>query len=266
MSKILVIGDAHAKPDTDLSRFTWLGRMVVDEQPDYIIDMGDWEDMPSLSSYDMGKMSYEGRRYKRDLESAWEGRKLFNSPIADYNQRKKSNKERQYRPTKIALGGNHFERRVNRAIELAPMLEGTISVNDNYCEEYGWDYVPFLEPITIEGFTFNHYFQGNGTSNPIAMGKYPAQTLLREKHTSCVMGHNHLLDVSTDINAREERIWGFSAGCYFEHWEDYAGRNNARWWRGILILDGAKNGDIGGYRTISLARIKELYGGTDNNS
>lgn len=266
MSKILIIGDAHAKPDTDLSRFTWLGRMIVDEKPNYIIDMGDWEDMPSLSSYDIGKMSYEGRRYKRDLESAWKARELLNEPIREYNSRKKLNKERQYRPTQIALGGNHFERRVKRAIELAPMLEGTISVEDNRVSDWGWEYIPFLTPITIEGITFSHYFQGNGTSNPIGMGKYPAQTLLREKHTSCVMGHNHLFDIANDVNGKEERIWAISAGCYFEHWEDYAGRNNQRWWRGILVLDVVKNGEIQAYRAIDLKRIKELYANTNNNN
>jgi len=234
--------------------------MIVDIQPDVIIDMGDFEDMPSLSSYDKGKMSYEGRRYKRDLEAAHKARELLNGPISEYNKRKKLNKERQYRPSKIALGGNHFERRVTTAIELAPMLEGTISVRDNRCEDFGWEYIPFLEPITLDGFTYSHYFQGNGTSNPIGMGKYPAQVMLREKHTSCVMGHNHLFDVANDLNAREERIWAFSAGCYFDHWEDYAGRNNNRWWRGILVLDGVKDGRLESYQAISLDRIKEKYG------
>lgn len=234
--------------------------MIVKEQPDVIIEMGDFEDMPSLSSYDLGKMSYEGRRYKRDLEAAWEARELLNEPIRSYNERKKLNKEKQYRPVQIALGGNHFERRVKRAIELAPMLEGTISVEDNRCADFGWDYIPFLEPITIDGITYCHYFQGNGTSNPIGMGKYPAQTLLREKHTSCVMGHNHLFDIANDLNAREERIWAIAAGCYFEHWEEYANRNNKRWWRGILILDDVRNGEIRSYRAIDIQRVKELYG------
>lgn len=260
MAKHLICGDAHAKPDTDLSRFTWLGRLIIDEKPDIIIDMGDFEDMPSLSSYDMGKKSYEGRRYKRDLESAWEARTLVNAPTLEYNNRQKANKQRGYQPKKIALGGNHFEKRVKRAIELSPMLEGTISVKDNRAEEFGWEYIPFLEPITIDGFTYCHYFQGNGTSNPIAMGKYPAQTILREKHTSCIMGHNHILDIASDVNGREERIWGISAGCYFDHWEDYAGRNNKRWWRGLLILDDVKDGTFGQHRILSMDYIKRKYG------
>lgn len=227
--------------------------------PDVIIELGDWEDMPSLSSYDKGTMSYEGRRYKRDLEAAHKARELLNGPISEYNQRKKLNKERQYRPTKIALGGNHFERRVKRAIELAPMLEGTISVEDNRAKEFGWEYIPFLEPVTFDGFTYCHYYQGNGSANPIGTGKYPAQVMLREKHTSCVMGHNHLFDVANDLNAREERIWAISSGCYFEHWEEYAGRNNNRWWRGVIILEGVKDGGLREVRAIDISRVKELY-------
>jgi hypothetical protein len=192
--------------------------------------------------------------------AAYEARKLLDEPLSEYKERKKRNKEKQYNPIQVALGGNHFERRVKRAIELSPMLEGTISVEDNHASEYGWEYIPFLEPITLNGITYCHYFQGNGTSNPIGMGKYPAQTLLREKHTSCVMGHNHLLDISNDLNAREERIWAISSGCYFEHWEDYAGRNNNRWWRGILILDDVRDGDIGAYRVLDIQSIKEKYG------
>ena len=64
----VVIGDAHAKPDVPNDRFTWLGKYLLDLRLSYpeadikAIDLGDWEDMPSLSSYDIGKMSYEGRR------------------------------------------------------------------------------------------------------------------------------------------------------------------------------------------------------------
>ena len=74
--KHLVIGDSHAKPGISNRRFEWLGKLILDEKPDVIIDIGDFEDMPSLSSYDVGKKSYEGRRYIKDLESAWEARAL----------------------------------------------------------------------------------------------------------------------------------------------------------------------------------------------
>ncbi len=260
MTNILIVGDAHAKPGTDLSRFTWLSKYVIDTKPDVIIDMGDWEDMPSLCSYDKGTKSYEGRRYKEDIKAARKAREMFNAPLSDYNDHARSIKKRQYQPSLLALGCNHFEKRVRRAIEYSPELEGLISENDHGCEEFGWERIPFLEPVTVAGFTFSHYFQGNGTANPLAMGKHPASVLLREKHTSCVMGHNHLLDFATDLNGRDERLWGISAGCFFDHWEVYAGRNNKRWWRGVITLKGASHGDVRGIETITIETLKEKYG------
>lgn len=135
---ILVIPDAHAKPDVPNDRFDWVGRWVVDNKPDVIVELGDWEDMPSLSSYDIGKKSYEGRRYRKDLESAWDARERFISPLKSLNLQQKRNKEKQYRPSCYALGGNHFEGRIKRAIELSPMLEGTIGVEDGRHKEFGW--------------------------------------------------------------------------------------------------------------------------------
>lgn len=259
MSTYLLIGDAHAKPNTDLARFHWLGRFIVDRKPDVIIDMGDWEDMPSLCKYDKGTKSYEGRRYKLDVAAAWRAREIVDSHISHYNDRQRRLKERLYKPTLYSLGCNHFEKRVRRTIEYSPELEGMISDNDHRCADWGWERIDFLEPLVSDGFVFSHYFQGNGTANPIGMGKFPANILLREKHCSSVMGHNHLLDVSTTLDGRDNRLWAFSTGCFFDQWEDYAGRNNLTWWRGLVVLNDVKDGDISGYETISLQKLQQQY-------
>ena len=51
---LLVIPDCHAAPEYDNDRFTALGNFIVDEQPNIIVCLGDFGDMPSLSSYDKG--------------------------------------------------------------------------------------------------------------------------------------------------------------------------------------------------------------------
>ena len=66
---LLVIPDCHAAPEYDNDRFTALGKFIVDEQPDIIVCLGDFGDMPSLSSYDKGTKGFEGRRFKKDVES-----------------------------------------------------------------------------------------------------------------------------------------------------------------------------------------------------
>lgn len=60
--RILVIGDTQIKPDVDLSYMTAVGRYIADKQPDVVVHIGDSIDFPSLSSYDKGKKSFEGRR------------------------------------------------------------------------------------------------------------------------------------------------------------------------------------------------------------
>lgn len=76
--KHLIIPDAHAKPGVDNDRFEWLGRYIYDEKPDVVVCIGDFADMESLSSYDKGKKSFEGRRYLKDIEAAVDAQeKLF---------------------------------------------------------------------------------------------------------------------------------------------------------------------------------------------
>ena len=264
----VIIGDSHSKPEMSNRRFDWLGNFLLDivkDNPDSdvtTIDMGDWEDMPSLSSYDVGKKCYEGRRYIRDLEAGWDARIRTDKPISEYNERAKRNHEKRLTLRKVALGGNHFERRVQRVVEGSPMLDGVISISDNRCADFGWEYVPFLVPITIDGVTYVHYWQGRGTSQPIGMGKFSAQVLLREKHTSTVTGHNHVLDFATQRNAAGDRVLGISAGCYLdpEQHEDYAGQNNDNWWRGIIILRDVFSGWArGGIEFIPIEELRRKY-------
>ncbi len=269
MQTHIIVGDAHAKPEVSNRRFDWLGQFVLDyglSHPDEdvtLIDMGDWEDMPSLSSYDIGKKCYEGRRYKLDLEAAWDARARVNKPIDDFNAKAKKNHERRFSVRKVALGGNHFERRVQRVTENSPMLDGVVGVADNRCADFGWEYVPFLTPIVIDGISYVHYWQGQGTSQPIGLGKFSAQVLLREKHTSTITGHNHKLDFATALNGNGERLLGISAGCYLdpEQHEDYAGQNNANWWRGIIVLRGVDKGwPHGGFTIVPIEELQRKYG------
>lgn len=270
MNVHLIIGDAHAKPGVSNERFSMAGLLAASlaSVPDTkltIIDMGDWEDMHSLSSYDMGKKSYEGRRYIADLEAAWDARAKFNEPLDRLFKQAKANHKPRPKVRKVALGGNHFEKRINRVVEGTPMLEGVVSVSDNRCKEFGWEYIPFLTPINIDGIMYVHYWQGQGTSNPIAMGKFPSQVLMREKHVSTLVGHNHLLDLATGVNARGERILTGSVGCFLDpnQQEEYAGvQGNKQWWRGLIVLYDVVDGyPQEGWQVVPIDALQKRYKG-----
>ncbi len=80
------------------------------------MQIGDFADMPSLSSYDIGKKSFEGRRYKTDIEVTKKAMEMLLAPIKEYNERARRNKDKQYRPRMVLTLGNH-EERISRAIE-----------------------------------------------------------------------------------------------------------------------------------------------------
>lgn len=81
---LLVIGDPHAHPSYDNSRFTKLGNFIAREKPQIIVCIGDMADMPSLSSYDKGTKGFEGRRYKKDVESVIDAQKKLFAPIKKF--------------------------------------------------------------------------------------------------------------------------------------------------------------------------------------
>jgi hypothetical protein len=83
MAKHLVLPDVQAKPGVDFSYLSKIGRYATEKKPDTIICIGDFADMPSLSSYDVGKKSFEGRRYVEDVKASKDAMVSFLSPIWD---------------------------------------------------------------------------------------------------------------------------------------------------------------------------------------
>ena len=84
----------QAKPGIDFTYLRSIGRYIVDKQPEKIICLGDFADMPSLSSYDKGTKSFEGRRYVSDVEAVQEGMSKLLTPINEFNTRQRKNGKR----------------------------------------------------------------------------------------------------------------------------------------------------------------------------
>ncbi len=91
--KHAVIPDIQAKDGVDFSYLTKIGKYLVEKKPDKIICLGDFADMPSLSTYDVGKRSFEGKRYVKDIEASKKAMDALLSPLWEFNARAKRNKE-----------------------------------------------------------------------------------------------------------------------------------------------------------------------------
>lgn len=252
--KILVIPDCQVKDGVNTDHLLHIGQYIVEKQPDVIVHIGDFADMPSLSSYDVGKKSFEGRRYTKDVVAAQEamGKMLF--PLAALQYRQEVNKKKVYRPRMVLTLGNH-EERINRAVNNDPKLEGLVHIRDLGYETYGWEVVPFLKPIIIEGVAFSHYFVTGTAGRPAAT----ANAQLNKKHMSCVAGHQQGLQIATAHRADGARLTSIIAGSCYTHEEDYLGEQGNIHWRGVLMLHEVKDGEFD-LMPVSLNYLKRKYG------
>ena len=94
----LIIPDTQAKPGVPMDHLGWIGEYIVERKPDVIVHLGDHADMPSLSSYDVGKRVFEGRRYVADIEAANAAFDVLNAALNTHNAHQRSVKHVQYLP------------------------------------------------------------------------------------------------------------------------------------------------------------------------
>lgn len=253
MTTILVIPDTQIKPDVPLDHLEWLGRFIVDKRPDYIVHLGDLADMASLSSYDKGKKSFEGRRYKKDVESVILGQYKLLNPLARLQDKQEQNKKKIYKPKQILTLGNHCER-INRAVNLSPELDGVLNVSDLKYEEFGWEVHPFLDVVTVNGIAFSHYFP-TGTAGRASS---TANAQLGKQHMSCIAGHQQGLSIATGKRADGGLLTSIIAGSFYLHDEEYMGPQGNKHWRGALMLHNCENGSFD-LNLLPMSYLKEKY-------
>ena len=250
---IVVVPDTQVKPGVDTSYLKYIGNYIVDKKPDVVVHLGDHWDMPSLSSYDVGKKSFEGRRYVDDVRAGNEGMDLLLSPLEEFNEKQRKNSKRLYQPRKVFLFGNH-ENRIERAVNNDAKIEGVIGYKD--LNTAAWETYNFLDVVVISGIAFSHYFSSGLLGRPCTT----AAAQLSKKHMSCIAGHQQGYQVATGYKADGTRLTSIIAGSCYTHDEDYLGpQGNKNHWRGILDLrDVQPNGEFDTI-PISLKYLEKKY-------
>lgn len=235
--RILCIPDAQVKPGVPLHHLDWAGQVICDYKPDVVVNLGDFSDMPSLSTHDKaGSKYFEGRRYRDDVEVTKEAMGILLNPLRKLQAQQKKNKEKVYKPRMVMLLGNHCNR-INRAINNNPILDGTISVQDLEYEK-DWEVYPFLTPVFIGGVGFNHYWPVGAMGRPAAS---PA-AIVSKLHMSCIAGHQQGKQVAYGKRADGKPLISIIAGSYYLHDEDYMDSLSNRHWRGLVVLNDVKDG------------------------
>jgi hypothetical protein len=246
----LIIPDSHSRPGIPNTRFTILGNYIVSAAPTKLINLGDMNDAHSLSGFDIGKKSFEGRRYSKDVAHFRDAQNKLFHPIglSDIDPM-----ETHF------LQGNH-EERVDRAVNSDPKLEGSIGMEDLNLNSYWQYYYPLKDIALIDGIAYAHYMTA-GNADRALSGLNHAKSLIDKKHMSCVVGHSHMLDFSQSVTGEGKRLFGIVAGCWLDNnqVEDWVAKNvQQNWWRGITEIFISQEGSYS-FKFTSMAEIYEKF-------
>lgn len=247
----VVIPDTQIKPGVPTDHLAWAGWYIGEnyggKRNVTVVHLGDHWDMPSLSSYDRGKASMEGRRYVDDIAAGNAGMELLVGSMREAAPK--------WKPRRVFLHGNH-EERIARAANDNAELDGAVSLNHLYLKD--WEAHPFLEPVWIDGVCYSHYFYNPMTGRPY--GGANVETRLKTIGHSFTMGHQQGLwyGLRSTIGGMQH---GLIAGSYYCHDEQYLGPQGNAHWRGIVVCHDVRD-ESGTYDPmfVSLAYLERRYG------
>lgn len=246
---------AHSDPSVSNDRFDWLGEFIYDVRPDMVVDLGDFDDMKSLNSYDTRyPRAVVAQSYQKDIEHGQDARDRLWRRFREMKRK---------RPVRIGFEGNH-EHRIKRAIEHDPRIEGDkygisfrhLRTNEWYEEYHEYENSgPALK--MYDGVLYGHYVaSGNGRA---LQNKHHASALLDKLAVSVTVGHSHMLDFKRKADTYPRPINGLVAGCFKGADEGWAGQANRAWTKGVVLKTNLKDGDYD-FNFISLKWLEEKYG------
>lgn len=257
MSKILVVGDAHVRPDTDIIRFSYLGNYVTEERPDHIVFIGDFMDCVSLNKYEKRLGDMNPLDYKKDIKYTKGALNLFCAPISALRKKQKYGKKKMYRPKAYITLGNHEQRYYDRIKDGLEWLRNHKSPTEIY-QDYGFNVYPFSVPLNLLGTSYIHYLQNNGNSYATSG---TADYIRKQAGCSIVVGHSHNWDISIFRDVSGNPMNSLVAGKFFaeNQREDYARQSNLRWSDNCVTMIHILDNNDWDFERVSLKRLESLY-------
>jgi len=243
--KIIVIADTQNKPTEDLDYMRWIGLYIADKKPDVVVHIGDNWDFPSLSMYDKGKKSFEGRRLVEDIAVGSKGMRVLTDAITS----------KGHTPRLVFCMGNH-EERIDRLAENIPELSGFVGTELLPLNELGWEVAPFLQPIEIGGIYFVHFLANPMSGKPYGGG---ALNQLQKVGKSFVVGHAQKLDIAIRNTLDGTQQIGIVNGACYPFNERYKGPQGNAHFRGITVLHEVHKGSAVPM-FVSLDYLERKYG------
>jgi hypothetical protein len=233
----MLIPDAQVKPGVDTSHVDWAAQAIVEYLPDVIVVIGDWWDLPSLSSYEKpGGLKLEGARIKDDIECGNEAFERLVKPMNAESKRRERRGSELWNPRRVFCKGNH-EDRADRIAKNDAKFEGVI--NSDKLLTPGFERHEFLSIVEIDGLSYSHYFANQHSGKPIGGS---IENRLNKIGRSFVAGHEQGLAYGLKTYPGHLTRHGLIAGSFYLHSEEYRGPQASEW-KGIVCLNEVRDGN-----------------------
>ena len=230
-------------PGDNLRRYTATGNYIAKHRPPVIVQLGDFADMASLSSYDAGKKEFVFQNVEADIECYHQAEAALFEPIFQVNKYLVSQKKAKYQPLYVKLIGNH-EYRLKKLLEYEPRWQSSYINMQAFNTRLPINevVVPFMDWISVDGIYYSHYFASGVMNRPVSN----ARMLLAKKSVSCIQGHAHTYDYASLSKPNGSRINGIIAGCLLDpEYRGFGGvQVDAMYWSGLSHLHDVKDGDF----------------------
>lgn len=241
--RIGLIPDTHWCPTdkkASLKVAKALGGYMKEHKPDVIVHIGDANDVGSLSGYDKGTASIEGKRLRKEMAFSRACLDTFSDALGGHDC------------DRYLTLGNH-ENRLDRMYNTEPSMYDVLGDDVWGYEEAGWYTLPFLQIVNINGVSFSHYFQNPSSVMGSPIGGSIENCLKNVGH-SFVQGHVQTLRSGMMPTATGKFRCGLIAGACYTSDHGYKGVQGNRHWRGACMLDNVEDG----YFDLSTMGIKSM--------
>jgi hypothetical protein len=235
MKRHLLIPDPQVSRGKNIKHIDWAARAIVEYRPDVIVVIGDFWDMPSLSSHAApGSKEMQQQNYRADVDAGNEAFARLCKPMQKVMAREKGQKK--WKPRCVFTFGNH-EHRITRAISQDPRLDGAFSLD--HLDTQHFERRAFLKIVEIDGIAYSHYFAQPFSGKPIS-GTIVSR--LNNIGKSFTQGHQQgFLYASKQYPDHVKH--GLVAGRFYQHSEGYRPPDvqNSEW-SGIVVKNEVSRG------------------------
>ena len=234
-----IVPDVQVRPGDIVDHLDWIAQDIIRRKPDVIVCIGDFYDLPSLSKYSpAGSLEKENSRVIDDIDAGDAALSRLTYPIWQEVNRIRDNKKKQWKPRMVFTFGNH-EARADRFASEDARFQGLVGTGLIAVESFGFERVPFEQPIEIDGVWYCHYWKNANSPKPIGG---TIDNRLNKLGFSFVQGHEQGKRYGNRPLPNGRTIHGIVAGSCYLGVEGYRGPQGANEWRGTVVLHDVRNG------------------------